>query len=212
MVADLQVLMADALAEALERRKDLEVFPERETTGPGLIAAAQEHRPDVVLVSYQLADMEGPAATRAILHRSPESKVVVLAWFWGPPQVHRAYEAGAAGFLPKGITVETLAEAIRRVQAGEAPVYEAELQGLMDRLEARQRRVDTVAARLATLTVREMEVLQLLGAGLSPRETAGRLGITEGTVRNHISRILSKTETASQMEVVARARDRGVLP
>ncbi|MFN2606561.1 MAG: LuxR C-terminal-related transcriptional regulator [Acidimicrobiales bacterium] len=206
LVADAQRLFADALITALSRQPDLRPSAECPTTGPATIQLLGRLRPDVALVDYWMPAMEGPAVTRAAASSSPRTKVLLLSWLHGPIQIREALASGAAGFLPKSIGLDELEAAIRRAHQGEPLVYGPQLAKLAGDIEARYQDASEQTGRLDTLSPREVEVLQLLGDGRTPHEIAEALFISQGTVKNHIHRILRKTGAQSQLEAVAMAR------
>lgn len=212
LVADSQVLFADALGLALARYEDLEVADARPETGIQALRAALEQEPDVILLDFWIRDMAGPAAVQMLSAQVPDAHVLVLSWFHGPDHFTQALEAGAGGFLPKSLRVAKVHEGIVRVHAGEVPVFEQELARLAGTIDNRARVGQRIVQRFYTLTPRELEVLRLLSAGLGADEVAKRLDIAVGTARTHIHHILSKTGAASQLEAVAMARAQGVIP
>lgn len=211
LVADADYLVADALAAALAALGDVEVADARPGHGRAVLQAAAGKRVDVVLVDYWLPDMAGAAVVRQLRARAAQAKVVVLSSGHAPSHVRDALMAGAAGFVPKSVSVARVAEAIARVTAGEYPVFEAELAEMVDDLEAREEATEDVDARFAALTPRELEVLQALAAGRASTAVAEDLSVSYATVRTHVNRILAKTATSSQLEVVALARERGIV-
>jgi DNA-binding NarL/FixJ family response regulator len=212
LICDAQPLMGDALALALERDAGLAIFPEHPAAGVDAVEAAVRLRPDVALIDFWLDGMEAPAVVREILAHAPETKILHLSWFHGPPQIRESIASGSVGFLPKGVTVAQVDEAIHRAHAGEVPVFEKELDELILRIERRGHYLEDLHDRFVTLSPRELQVLRLLGAGLTSEDIGARLGIVEATVRTHIHRILSKSGARSQLEAVALARDQGLVP
>lgn len=212
LVCDAQRLVAESLAGVLASGGEFLVHERFPDTGVGTVAAVEDLRPGVVVVDHWLSGMSAPAVIRAVAARSPSTKIVVLSWFHGPEHIREALAAGAAAFLPKSVGVDRVDEAIRRAHAGESPVFKEELESLVGTIESRAAHGEVMAERLASLTVRELEILRLLGAGLDARDIASRLYISLGTVRNHIQRLLTKTGTQSQVRLLAVARDHGVIP
>lgn len=211
LIADPQRMVAQALAVAL-RGYDVEALDEHPDSGADTIRAVERHRPDVVLLEYWLQDMRAPAATRAILARAPATKVIALTWLPGAPHASETLKAGACGFLTKNQSLDHLADAIRRAHAGEWPIFREELEQLVGRISQRTEISETAAARFDALAPREMEVLRLIGHGWHAAEIAKHLQLAEATVRGYIRDILAKTGTQSQIEVMALARDYGIVP
>lgn len=211
LVADAQVLFADALASCLAHWEELRVLDDRPSNGVEVLQAAMEGRPQVILVDYWLGGMGGPTVAREILTRLPATKVVHLSWFHGPPHVEESLASGAVAFLPKSLRVEQVAEAVQRAAAGESPVFEKELSRLVDTLSRRAGIQEDVATRFDQLTPRELDVLRHLASGATVQDIAGQLGIRVATARTHVQRVLVKTQARSQLEAVAMARDQGLV-
>ena len=211
LFADSQRMFADALGRALKNDPDFQVLEEYPGGGPETIDAAVLFQPDVAVLDYWLAGMDGPAVCTAILDRVPKCRVILLSWFYRADHVQTAFDAGAVGFIPKSLTVAQLEKAIRRAHAGESPVFEQELAGLVGAVERRSDEAREVGARLATLTPQEIRVLILLSLGLSVNGICERLVISRGTARNHIQKILTKTGAHSQIEAVAIAQQYGLI-
>lgn len=212
LIGDAQYLFADALGAALSAYSDFTVLTDHPRRGIDVFHAAADRHPHIALLDYWLPDMDGATVIRELHHRVPDVKVITLSWFHGPEQVQAALQAGAVGFLPKGVSVAKVAEGLRRAHQGEDPVFGEKVADLVDRLRASNDALDDVSARFSNLTAREIEILQFLSSGLSVVAIARRLGITEATARTHISRILTKTEAGSQLEAVTMARVAGLVP
>lgn len=210
LIGDGQFLFADALGSALTAWSEFTVLTDHPYRAIDVLHAVADREPHVVLLDYWLSDMEGPTAIREILQRAPTTKVIVQSWFHGPEQVQAALEAGAVGFLPKSVGVAKVAEAIHRAHFGEDPVFGEKLADFVDTLRARAQAAEDVADRFTNLTAREIEIVQLLAGGGSVISIARHLGITEATARTHISRVLTKTGAASQLEAVTLARIAGL--
>lgn len=211
LVADGQRLFAESLAEALSRRPGFAIVPDHPIRGHEALEAVRHHRPDVVLYDFWLLDVDGPAATRLIHEWAPTTKVLLLSWYHGPSQVHRAVEAGATGFLPKSLSLSQVEYAIRRAVAGEDLVYSDELIGLVDAIEGRAVASEERWSRFSSLTPRELDVLRKLAEGWTGKELARQLSIKIGTLKNHIHSILDKTGARSQLEAVTLARHEGLI-
>lgn len=205
-VADSQHILADALGRALAGEPDLDVVPVHPVNGIDAIAALVAHRPDVALLDYWLPGGHGATAVQMVRAWSPTQRVVLLSAVCSPEQVRGALDAGAVGFLPKSVTVDLVAEAVRRAQVGESPVFADRLERFIAELERRCAVQDVRVERLRSLTPREVTVLRHLGTGHSIVEVARELSVTQGTLRGHIHKILTKTGARSQLEAVAMAR------
>jgi DNA-binding NarL/FixJ family response regulator len=158
----------------------------------GAIAAALEHRPDVALVGTDLPG-GGIDVARALTERVPGTKVIVLSPSPGEKEVLVAVLAGAAGYLSKAISLERLPHALDGVIRGEVALPREYTQHVLDELRGREIDRTRVAAHAnAALTDREWEILRLLGESASTVQMAQRLGISEVTVRRHVSSVVGK--------------------
>jgi two-component system, NarL family, response regulator DesR len=197
LLADDQELIRQALRALLDLERDFEVVA---SVGRGdeVTVAALEHRPDVALLDIDMPGLDGLAAAAVLTAQVPECRVVILTTFGRTGYLRRAMEAGAVGFVVKDAPAHTLADAIRRVAAGERVVDPA--------LAAA-----TLAAGESPLTARERDVLIAARPGASVAEIAARLYLAEGTVRNYLSGATTKTGTRNRMEALRVADERGWL-
>ena len=195
LIAEDQGMVRGALAALLAFEPDLEVVAQV-STGDEVAAAAREHRPDVALLDIEMPGMDGIEAAAALRREAPSCTPLILTTFGRPAYLRRAMEAGAAGFLVKDAPAERLANAIRRAAAGER-VVDPEL----------------AAAALADpespFTPREREVLEASAGGAPISEIAGRLFLSEGTVRNYLSAAIGKAGARNRIEAVRIAREKG---
>ncbi|MFF9394597.1 response regulator [Streptomyces griseoluteus] len=197
LLAEDQGMMRGALALLLGMEDDIEVVAQV-AAGDAILPAALEHRPDVALLDIELPGLSGLDAAALLRERVPGCRVLILTTFGRPGYLRRAMEAGAAGFLVKDGPVEELAQAVRRVLAGETVV-------------------DPVLAAAALsagpnpLTGRECEVLTASVDGATVADIAARLHLSESTVRNYLSSAIGKTGTRNRAEAVREARQRGWL-
>lgn len=210
MVADSEPLFSEALALALEEYTDLAVLEPRPGGGPGLVEAVIERRPDVVVAEYWLSGMQGPATTAAISAAVEGPRVILLAWLYGPREVAYGFAAGAAGLLPKSVGLSEVVQAVRRVAGGEQGVCPEEVQQIADHLTKKHREAAEAWQELRTLTYREFQILNLLGAGRRLTDISTRLSIQPSTAQTHIHRILEKTGTTSRHQAAALARAYGL--
>jgi len=185
-LADDHPVVRQGLRTFLESRPGIEVVGEA-GDGDAAVDEVARLRPDVVLMDLVMPGGGGVVAIRRIRERAPETRVVVLTSFASDDQVIPAVQAGAAGYLLKDVEPSGLEAAIRLVHDGEA-LLDPQIAGRVMEQVARPAQ----GGDLASLTRREREVLELLGRGLSNRELADTLVVSEKTVKTHVSNILMK--------------------
>jgi DNA-binding NarL/FixJ family response regulator len=210
LVVDDQALFREGVVTLLSAHPDVEVVGEAENGRQALEMVARL-RPAVVLMDLRMPVLDGVAATREIVQRHPQSRVIVLTTF-DDDEVFDALRAGAAGYLLKDVSSEKLAEAIRVAARGESflqPSIASKVLAELNRRPARPTRADR--ALLEPLSERELEVLRHLARGASNREIAERVYLAEGTVKNYVSSILGKLGAPDRTAAALRARDLGIL-
>ncbi|AGY56404.1 response regulator transcription factor [Gloeobacter kilaueensis] len=194
LVVDDQNIVRQGLRSLLEMMSDFEVVGDAENGQQALNVLAQlaqaDRLPDVALMDVRMPVVDGVAATRAIAQQYPSVKVLVLTTFDDSEYVAQALRAGALGYLLKDTPMAELAESIRMVHKGYNPLGPGILQKMIAQLPANA--AAKPPAALAALTPREREVLQLVARGASNAEIARELYISEGTVKFHITKILSQ--------------------
>lgn len=176
--------------------------------GAEAVDAERRLRPDVVLMDIRMPVMDGLEATRRILARSPGCRVLMLTTFDLDRYVYSALALGASGFLLKDVTADHLAAAVRLVGTGDALLSPTITRRLVQRFASSQ---PAVHRDLSPLTPREMEVLALLGKGLSNTELAGTLKLSEATVKTHVARIFAKLELRDRAQAVVLAYETGLV-
>jgi len=155
--------------------------------------------PDVALLDLQLPDMSGFDVIRKIKDKSPNARIIVLSSHEGDVDIQRALEAGAQGYVAKGIVREELLETIRSVHAGKRRLPAAVAQKLAEHMTDE------------TISSRELEVLSLMAGGRRNKEIASELSIAEDTVKMHVRNILSKLQVNDRTEAVTIAIRRGII-
>jgi DNA-binding NarL/FixJ family response regulator len=203
LVVDDQRLVREGIASLLDLQPGISVVG-MAATGREAVEQALALGPDVVLMDVRMPEMDGVDAVAVLRRRVPGCRVVMLTTFDDEEYVVQALRAGAAGYLLKDLPAAELAEAVRLAHAGVTQ---------LDRAAARH-----VAAALSThpaatevLTSRETEVLRLIATGATNREIATRLFLSEGTVKNHISRILGRLGLRDRTQAAIYARDHGLI-
>ncbi|MGK4581532.1 response regulator [Kitasatospora sp. HPMI-4] len=217
MTESLRVVVADDQAlvrtgfKLILMSEGIEVVAEADN-GAAAVEAVRRTRPDVVLMDVRMPEMDGLEATRRIVTGDADApRVIILTTFDLDQYVYAAISAGASGFLLKDVSPEHLAAAVRLVRVGDAMLAPAITRRLVERFA----RPDPVGASihrdLAALTPRELEVMGLLARGLSNAELAGRLFLSEATVKTHVARILAKLGLRDRAQVVVVAYESGLV-
>ncbi len=209
VLADDQALVRAGFRLILEGEDDLDVVGEA-GDGDEAVAVTRRLRPDVVLMDVQMPRLDGLEATRRLGQDGVRSRVVILTTFEQDDYVFEALRAGASGFLLKNTPPEELVQAVRVVAAGDALLAPSITRRVIEDYSRRSapRRKD---AGLDLLTERELEVLRLLATGLSNAELAGRLFLGEGTIKTHVSHVLSKLGLRDRVQAVVFAYESGLV-
>ncbi len=203
LICDDHALFRRGLVMVLESEAGIEVVAEAED-GEDAVARAEETVPDVVLMDVRMPKMSGIEATRAIADVVPSAKILMLTVSDEEEDLYEAVKAGATGYLLKEISIEEVANAIRAVTTGQSLISPSMASKLLSEFNnlAKQAQQKVLAPKL---TDRELQVLKLVAQGLSNREVAEQLFISENTVKNHVRNILEKLHLHSRMEAVVYA-------
>ncbi|MCX8062774.1 MAG: response regulator transcription factor [Anaerolineales bacterium] len=211
MLVDDQALFREGLKTLLNSRPEFEVVGEA-SNGEEAIRLAHLLRPQVILMDLRMPILDGVQATRRIRGLHPDCNIIVLTTFDDDEDVFEGLRAGAIGYLLKDVSSEKLFEAIRSAAKGEYFL----LPSITAKVVAEFSRLPRIASRPGEaekiLSPRETEVLRLVATGISNKEIAERLFISEGTVKNHLSNILSKLNVKDRLQAVIRGRELGILP
>jgi two-component system, NarL family, response regulator LiaR len=200
LVADDHTLVREGLCGLLATVPDFQVVGQA-ADGVEATELALTHKPDVLLLDLMMPRRSGLEALQAIHQVQPEIRVLILTSFGDEEQVFAAIKAGALGYLLKDAASQELIQSIREVYSGRLSLSPAMARKLM-----REMTQPAPAAGPEELTEREAEVLQQLAQGLSNREIGQRLGISEWTVRTHVSHILEKLHVANRTQAALHAR------
>ncbi|GAA2690125.1 MULTISPECIES: response regulator transcription factor [Actinosynnema] len=197
LLADDQALVRGAFAAMLGLESDIEVVASV-GSGDEVLAEALRTSPDVALLDVQMPGLDGLAAAELLRERAPGCRVIVCTTFGRPGYLARAMAAGAAGFVVKDASPEQLVDAVRRVHAG-LKVVDPDLAA------------ESLAQGRSPLTDRERDVLALARDGGTVADLAKGVGLSEGTVRNHLSAAIGKTGARTRAEAVRIAEESGWL-
>jgi len=215
LLVDDQKLIRQGMRTLLNLEDDLDVVGEA-SNGLEAIAAVDQIRPDVVLMDVRMPQLDGVAATRQITDRFPDVAIIILTTFDDDEYVFEGLKAGARGYMLKDVGSDEIAAAVRVVAAGGAlmqPSIARKVMAEFGRMAGT--RAEPVPPTLSApdqstlpepLTERELDVLRALANGLSNREIAEQLVITEGTVKNHVSSLLAKLNARDRTQAVLRAQ------
>ena len=205
LIADDHALFRRGLNLVLESEDGIEVVAEAED-GDDALAKAEEFAPDVVLMDVRMPRSSGIEATRKIREVVPTAKILMLTVSDEEDDLYDAIKAGANGYLLKEISIEEVADAIRAVVGGQSLISPSMASKLLHEFNALVKRAEEKQQYPSPrLTDRELEVLKLVAQGMSNREIADELYISENTVKNHIRNILEKLHLHSRMEAVVYA-------
>ena len=209
LIVEDDALMRAGLRGVLGDDPTLEVVGEA-SDGRDAVRRTRLLSPDIVLMDIRMPDLDGIAATRDVLDAFPDVKVMILTTFEQDDYIFGALSAGASGFLLKRTRPEDLLAAVHTVAAGDSLLSPSVTSRVIERM-ARQPAPDTTRdARLAALTPRERQVLELVARGLSNNEIAATLVIEESTVKTHTKRILAKLDVRDRVQAVIFAYENGL--
>ncbi|MET8453964.1 response regulator transcription factor [Streptomyces sp. NPDC005209] len=207
VIADDHPMFLFGLRAALAASHEVDVVGEA-TTGEELLTVADRTTPDVVLTDLAMPGLDGTTATRALLVAHPRMSVLVLTMHEDDKALFGALRAGARGYLLKGANSAEIVRAVLAVAGGDAVYGEPVARRIIDFFTGAHR--DYTARIFPQLTDREREILDLVAAGCGNHDIARRLVLSDKTVRNHVSSILTKLQVRDRAEAVAKARDVGL--
>ncbi len=203
LIDDHQILR-DALRAFVAECDDIDVVGEAASAEEG-VAVVALLRPDVVVLDIRLPGRSGLDAAREIRRHVPDSRILVLTAYDSPQYVRSIIEVGAYGYLLKSVARQDVVDAIRAVARGETVLHAAVGQSVVQAFRQRG------AGQPASLTIRETEVLQLLGEGKRNRDIAADLHVENSTVESHVRGILRKLDATNRTQAVRKARQQGYL-
>jgi DNA-binding NarL/FixJ family response regulator len=196
--ADDHPLLRDGIAALIGSEEDMELIGAA-SNGSEAVDLFRKYRPDITLMDLQMPEMNGIDAIGAIRGEFPEARIIVLTTHPGDVQVSRAFKAGARAYLMKGELRKELLQTIRAVHAGHKRVSPEIASEIAEH------------AADGALTPREIDVLRLVAAGNSNKETGARLSLTEVTIKSHVKNILAKLGANDRTHAVTIALKRGII-
>ena len=198
LIVDDHNIVRQGLAALLKTVPGFEVAAEA-SDGEQAVELFRKHKPDVTLMDLRLPKLNGVEAITRIREGVPGARIVVLTTFDGDEDIYRALQAGAKGYLLKGMDLEELTDTIRAVHAGKAKIPSFVAEKLAERMGG------------PALTTREIEVLKRIVAGRSNKEIGSDLFISEATVKTHVNSILGKLGVTDRTQAATSALQRGIV-
>ncbi|HEY2685357.1 MAG TPA: response regulator transcription factor [Steroidobacteraceae bacterium] len=208
-LADDQALFRSGLRALLDLFDEIDVVAEAED-GEAAVGAVLASKPDVLLLDVRMPKLNGIEVLKALQAREILPPTLLLTTFEDDAALVEGVKAGARGYLLKGVSPETLLEAVRTVASGQSYLYAPLIAELArDALSARQR--DDKFEMIEALTPREAEILKLMASGIGNRAIADALSLSEGTVKNHVSSVFAKLGVVDRTNAVLRAIAKGLV-
>jgi NarL family two-component system response regulator LiaR len=207
MIVDDHEMVRQGAAGYLEAQADITVVAEAES-GEEAIRLTQEHIPDVVLMDLVMPGMDGVEATRRVKDISPRTQIIILTSYHQDEHIFPALQAGAISYLLKDVKARELVEAIHRAAQGEATLHPRIAARV---IKAFRGGMADTSSPFILLTEREMDVLRLIAKGHTNTKIAEELVITVGTVKGHVSNILSKLHLADRTQAAVYAWQQGIV-
>jgi DNA-binding NarL/FixJ family response regulator len=198
MIADDHPVVVLGLAAIINAQPDMTVVGEA-SNGRQALELFEKHLPDVTLIDLRMPELGGVDAIKQIRGKHPHAIFIVLTTYQGDEDIHKALKAGAQGYLLKGMAHDDLLEAIRRVRAGVQYLPASVKETLANRTPG------------SDLSPRELQILGLIVKGLSNKQIADKLGITEGTVKWHVNAILGRLNVSDRTQAAVAALNRGIV-
>lgn len=202
LLADDHQILRDGIRRGLENAGETVVG--EASDGEEAVELATEHVPDIVLMDLSMPVMDGVAATRAIKESTPEVKVVILSMHDDPAKTRDALAAGAIAYLTKGTSFADVLDTLRRVHDGEEVLSPHLAASMLEAAESANQESELLSSR-------QVEILQMIADGLSTKQVARELEITQKTVHNHLNTIYRRLDTQSLTHAVLSAVRRGII-
>lgn len=213
LIADDQELIRQSLQILLGTVPEFEVTDAVEN-GKEVIRSIRKNKPDVILMDIRMPEMDGVVCTQIIKENYPDIKIIILTTFDDDEYVFNALKYGASGYLLKGISTKELIDAVQKVYHGTAMIngdIASKVVKLFSKMAQSNIAIQIDEQQTAELKNTEWKIISLVGSGLSNKEIAGKLNLSEGTVRNGLSTILSKLDLRDRTQLAIWAVQTGVV-
>lgn len=209
LVCEDETIVREGLVALLSFQHGITVVGEA-VNGEDALKQIEELSPDVVLIDVRMPIMDGVQATQVITSHYPKTRVVILTTFDYEEYVLEGVKAGASGYVLKDTSADELVSTIRRVHRGEHFIQAAVASRILVDMMKPQTPTP-VTSESATLTDREIAILTLLSQGMSNREVAADLNLSEGTIKNYVSAILTKLQVTNRIQAINVAREQKLI-
>lgn len=213
LIADDQELIRESLGIVLGANPDMEITG-MASDGQSVLSMIKKEKPDVILMDIRMPGMDGVECTRIVKEKYPDIYIIILTTFDDDEYVYGALKYGASGYLLKGISMKELASAIRTVVSGRAminPEITDKVVKLFNQMAKSNYSIQVDDKMTEDLTKTEWKVIQKIGCGLSNKEISVDLALSEGTVRNYLSSILSKLDLRDRTQLAIWAVQTGTV-
>ena len=213
LIADDQELIRESLKIILDSKPDIEVT-DAVSDGLEVIRSVREKRPDIILLDIRMPRLDGVSCTKIIKEGYPDIKIIILTTFDDDEYVFNALKYGASGYLLKGISMDSLVEAINTVYKGQAminPDIASKVLKFFSKLAVNNETIHVPVENIKMITKNEWTIIKEVSKGKSNKEIAKDLSFSEGTVRNYLSNILDKLELRDRTQLAIWAISRGEL-
>lgn len=209
LIADDHTLVRNTLAEWLKSHPGFNVIAEVDNADDAVVEASKL-KPDIAVLDIDMPGIFAFRAASMIKKSSPGTKILILSAFYHDHYIEEALSVGAMGYVTKGDTSETIAEAIKKIGEGEA-YFSPTIQSRIVIDERGARLVPSARTKLSQITARELEVLRHLAHGLSKKEIAQELNISLGTINNHVANLMKKLGIHDRVELTRFAIREGLI-